>query len=66
MTEYEAGGETNIDNGVLLCSTHHTWLHASEFTLTMVNGKPWLLAPPWLDPAQRWKSVGYTRATMAG
>jgi len=66
VTEYEAGGETNIDNGVLLCGTHHTWLHASGFTLKMVNGKPWLLAPPWLDPAQKWKPVGYTRATMAG
>ena len=66
VPEYEAGGETNIDNGVLLCGTHHTWLHASGFTLKMVNGKPWPPAPPWLDPAQRWKPVGYTRATMAG
>ena len=66
VTEYEAGGETNIDNGVLLCGTHHTWLHASGFTLKMVNGKPWLLAPQWLDPVQKWKPVGCTRATMAG
>jgi len=40
VTEYEAGGETNVDNGVLLCGIHHTWLHASGFTLKMVNGKP--------------------------
>lgn len=65
VIEHQDGGETTIDNGVLLCPAHHTWLHSSEFRLKMVNGKPYMLAPPWLDPAQEWKPVGRTRAIMA-
>jgi hypothetical protein len=65
VIEYEKGGKTDINNGVLLCSAHHHALHASEFTIKMINGKPRLLAPPWLDPDQLWQPLGRTRATMA-
>ncbi len=65
VTEWESGGATDIDNGVLLCSTHHHGLHASMFTMKMVEGRPRLLAPPWLDADQVWKLVGRCRAMMA-
>ncbi|TQL47661.1 HNH endonuclease [Homoserinimonas aerilata] len=65
VTEWENGGRTDIDNGALLCPAHHHMLHASEFTMKMIRGKPRLLAPPWLDPAQLWRPLGRTRATMA-
>ena len=64
VIEYDHGGKTDIDNGTLLCSAHHHMLHNSEFTMKMVQGKPRLLAPPWLDPDQIWKPLGRTRATM--
>lgn len=64
VIEYEHGGKTDIDNGALLCSAHHHMLHNSQFTMKMINGKPQLLAPPWLDPDQHWKPLGRTRATM--
>ncbi len=65
VIEYSAGGRTDIDNGVLLCPEHHHALHASEFTLTMRDGKPQLKAPVWLDPTETWRPLGRTRVTMA-
>lgn len=62
VIEYEKSGKTDINNGVLLCSAHHHALHASEFTIEMVNGKPRLLAPPWLDPDQLWGDRSAERA----
>ncbi len=62
---FAEGGETNIDNGVLLCPEHHHLLHASGYRLTMQDGRPWLLAPPWLDPSQTWQRVGKSRVFMA-
>jgi hypothetical protein len=38
-------------------------LHQSDFTMKMVEGRPMLLAPPWLDPEQNWKLLGRQRAT---
>jgi hypothetical protein len=64
VIEYQSGGRTDIDNGVLLCSAHHHMLHASAFTMKMVHGKPRLLAPPWLDPDQMWKPLGRSRVSM--
>jgi hypothetical protein len=65
VIEYAAGGKTDIDNGVLLCPEHHHALHASEFTLTMRDGRPLLKAPVWLDPNETWQPLGNTRVTMA-
>jgi hypothetical protein len=65
VIEYENGGPTDIDNGVLLCSAHHHELHASEFTMQMINGKPHMRAPTWLDPDRVWRPVGITRALVA-
>jgi hypothetical protein len=58
-------GPTDIDNGVLLCPAHHHMLHNSAHSLKMVDGRPHLLAPPWLDPEQEWRPLGRSRVTMA-
>ncbi len=65
VEEYADGGKTDIDNGVLLCPEHHHLLHASGYELKMISGRPWLLAPPWLDPGQTWQPVGKSRVFMA-
>ncbi|HEX8868255.1 MAG TPA: DUF222 domain-containing protein, partial [Lentzea sp.] len=44
------GGDTSVDNAVLLCRHHHTLIHQSEWTVKMVHGIPTFYAPPWLDP----------------
>jgi len=58
---WSKGGLTDIDNGILLCPYHHGMLHDSAFTLRMIRGKPHLLAPPWIDPDQRWIPIGKSR-----
>ncbi|WP_081902028.1 HNH endonuclease signature motif containing protein [Lentzea aerocolonigenes] len=47
------GGDTSVDNAVLLCRHHHTLIHQSEWEVGMVNGIPTFYAPAWLDPQQR-------------
>jgi DNA-binding transcriptional ArsR family regulator len=61
VIEASRGGPTDIDNGVLLCSRHHRMLHHSDFTMRMQHGRPHLLAPPWVDPAQSWVPLGKSR-----
>jgi hypothetical protein len=58
---WSQGGLTDIDNGILLCPFHHGMLHDSAFSLRMIRGKPHLLAPPWIDPDQRWIPIGKSR-----
>jgi hypothetical protein len=58
---WSEGGLTDIDNGILLCPYHHGMLHDSAFSLKMIRGKPHLLAPPWIDPDQRWIPIGKSR-----
>ena len=57
-------GATDIDNGVLLCESHHHMLHGSAYQMRMVDGRPELLAPLWLDPDQQWRPVGRSRVMM--
>jgi hypothetical protein len=63
IVPWSEGGPTNITNAVLLCPEHHRQIHTSAFTLSMVNGTPYLLAPRWLDPAQVRKPLGKARHT---
>jgi hypothetical protein len=65
VVEYAQGGATDVDNGVLLCPAHHHALHASEYELTMVHGRPHLRAPAWLDPARQWVALGKSRVALA-
>jgi len=55
------GGPTTIDNGVLLCPHHHAMLPHSGYSMRMIRGKPYLLAPPWIDPDQKWIALGKSR-----
>jgi Domain of unknown function (DUF222) len=56
-----AVGETNVDNGVMLCGPHHDLIHHSQWQLSMIGGVPHVLAPPEIDPAQSWQRVGRSR-----
>jgi hypothetical protein len=61
---HSEGGPTDVDNGILLCSEHHHMIHKSPFKIEMHNGKPWILAPRWLNPKQTWKPMGHPRHRM--
>lgn len=43
------GGETNVSNGALLCAYHHHVIHRGTWTLKIIDGKPWVIPPPWID-----------------
>ncbi|MEY2849278.1 MAG: hypothetical protein RI885_1945, partial [Actinomycetota bacterium] len=64
VVEWRRGGLTDIDNGVLLCAAHHHLLHESDFTMLMVAGRPYLIAPRHLDPEQVPRAVGRSRVLM--
>jgi len=61
IIEHSKGGSTDIDNALLLCSAHHHMLHASGYTIRMVNGVPFLQAPLWVDPSGTWRPMGKAR-----
>lgn len=50
MVEWQHGGETCTENGVLLCRLHHGWIHHLGWEVFLGHdGHPWFLAP--IDPA---------------
>ena len=57
-------GATDIDNGVLLCAECHRLIHQHAYALKMIDGRPHILAPPWLDPDQKWRRLGGARTQM--
>jgi hypothetical protein len=56
------GGETNLDNGVLLCAFHHRMVHRDAWVILMVDRRPHLVAPRWLDPTAKPVPMGRGRA----
>lgn len=46
------GGETSVQNAVLLCRHHHTLIHQSEWEVKLLHGIPTFIPPAWLDPAR--------------
>ncbi len=37
---WEHGGPTSMNNGALLCRTHHTFTHKDKWSITIDNGRP--------------------------
>ncbi|WBM80535.1 DUF222 domain-containing protein [Cryobacterium breve] len=47
-------GETNLDDGILLCRADHLRLHNEHWRITRDDtGRYWLTPPPGLDPRQQ-------------
>ena len=58
------GGDTNLDNAVLLCGHHHRHLHHNDWTVRLAgDGYPEFVPPAWLDPDQLPRRNHYHRRT---
>jgi hypothetical protein len=48
------GGPTDLSNGVLLCTHHHTLIHQGEWAVRMaIDGRPEFIPPSWIDRDQK-------------
>ncbi len=46
LVHWARGGETNLDNMVLLCHRHHTMVHEGRWQLVRTDDGRWLTVPP--------------------
>ncbi|WP_433028634.1 DUF222 domain-containing protein [Actinomycetospora sp. CA-053990] len=44
------GGDTSLDNLVLLCRHHHQVIHHGHWTVRIADGLPWFTPPSWIGP----------------
>ncbi|WP_281356934.1 HNH endonuclease signature motif containing protein [Fodinicola acaciae] len=47
------GGETSIDNCVLLCEFHHRMIHHGDWQVRIVHGVPEFIPPQYVDFEQK-------------
>ena len=50
---WECGGETRLDNLVMLCRLHHRLIHHPGWSVRIRDGLPEFIPPRWVDSAQR-------------
>ncbi|UNK46017.1 HNH endonuclease signature motif containing protein [Arthrobacter sulfonylureivorans] len=48
-----AGGRTDINNGVCLCSLHHDLIEQGNWEINVIDGIPWFTPPDYIDPHRR-------------
>jgi hypothetical protein len=58
-------GPTNLDNGILLCSTHHHRVHHDRWEIRVRDNVPYFTAPAHIDPHRRPRPGGRIRVPHA-
>ncbi len=53
LIPWQDGGETNINNGCLLCTLHHHLIHKGYWSVRLLNGTPFYTPTYNIDPLQR-------------
>ncbi|GAA0929099.1 HNH endonuclease signature motif containing protein [Pseudonocardia zijingensis] len=53
IIHWACGGETSLDNTVLLCGAHHDLLHVGDWTVAITDGFPLFHPPPWVPGGPR-------------
>ncbi len=52
ILEWENGGETRLDNLVMICKVHHREIHSTEWIVRIRDGLPEFIPPTWVDASQ--------------
>jgi HNH endonuclease len=62
------GGDTDLDNLVLLCERHHSEIHDGDgWQIEMLQGIPWVRPPAWAHPMRPLlRNTAHRRARSAG
>ncbi|WP_040163397.1 HNH endonuclease signature motif containing protein [Microbacterium gorillae] len=58
VKEWSRGGETDVDNGVLICWHHHRFIDRMGWDIRMNDGVPEVRPPDWIDTTQSWQPTG--------
>lgn len=58
LLAWALGGETDLENGALMCPHHHRRFDHDGWALRREDGTPYLIPPPWLDPTQTPRRAG--------
>jgi hypothetical protein len=53
IREWHNGGNTDLDNLVLLCEAHHRVVHHTDWEIRMINRIPWFIPPALIDPQRK-------------
>lgn len=53
ITYWSQNGPTTTHNGALLCTHHHHLIHKEQWKIRVLNGVPWYIPPPHIDPTQK-------------
>ncbi|RZQ61399.1 HNH endonuclease signature motif containing protein [Amycolatopsis suaedae] len=61
VREWQHGGQTTVDEMILLCGRHHRIVHHTDWTVTMTDGKPQFHPPAWLTTRRRPSTNPYHR-----
>jgi hypothetical protein len=59
------GGPTNLSNGVMLCAFHHHRIHNDGWEIEVRGDVPYVIPPPWVDPARVPRRGGRVRLDRA-
>jgi hypothetical protein len=58
-------GPTNLNNGILLCRSHHHRVHHDDWDIQIRDNVPYFIPPAHIDPHQRPRPGGRTRLPKA-
>lgn len=50
---WEDGGDTTLENLVMLCRAHHRQVHHTAWIVRIRDGLPEFIPPAWIDPEQK-------------
>ena len=59
------GGPTDLDNGILLCSSHHHRVHDDGWQINVHGQVPYFIPPAHVDPYRRPRPGGRVRIRIA-